>query len=179
MLGDEGALDLLTEEEKGRFLRELASGRLGKLIVPWDPWWEQSGGVQEVVTGRTTHSLPPAVVTPSLVGKCFAGGDGGAPGSCSLTQPPTPEERSEEKQQQPQQGRRQPVLDLLGSGGGDGGGGGGDGCVRVITAVASAVDHSGEHRRGLEEVNGGEKEKEGWEKAVSYTHLTLPTICSV
>ncbi|CAN0275893.1 unnamed protein product, partial [Ectocarpus sp. 8 AP-2014] len=36
---DDGMLDLLTEEEKGRFFREVASGRLGKLIVPWVPWW--------------------------------------------------------------------------------------------------------------------------------------------
>ncbi|CAM9866519.1 unnamed protein product, partial [Hapterophycus canaliculatus] len=48
---DEGILDLLTEEERGRFLREVTSGRLGKLIVPWVPWWTQAAGAKRVAAG--------------------------------------------------------------------------------------------------------------------------------
>ena len=158
-LGDEGALDLLTEDEKGRFFRELASGRLGKLIVPWVPWWKHAGGVQEVVTGRTTHSLPPAVVAPCLAGKRLAGGDSSE--SCSLTQPPTPEEPRQQKQERQQQQQQQmPLSDLSGGGDGDSGGGGSSSSsANVVSGVASAVAHPGEQKRG-EEKTRGKKEKE-------------------
>ncbi|CEG47264.1 Predicted Zn-finger protein [Plasmopara halstedii] len=34
--------DSLTEEEKRKFLREVADGRLGKLVELWSPWWLMS-----------------------------------------------------------------------------------------------------------------------------------------
>ncbi|CAM9450471.1 unnamed protein product [Ectocarpus fasciculatus] len=101
---DEGMLDLLTEEEKGRFFREVASGRLGKLIVPWVPWWTQAAGVQEVAPitagGRTSHSLPPPVVDPCRhhhhhkVCSSFGTPLPGGPGSSPPTRPATPEQPS-------------------------------------------------------------------------------------
>lgn len=104
---DEGMLDLLTEEEKGRFFREVASGRLGKLIVPWVPWWTQAAGVQEVAPitagGRTSHSQPPPVVDPfrhhlhhhqHAVCSSFGAPPSGGPGSSPPTRPATPEQPS-------------------------------------------------------------------------------------
>ncbi|CAM9203049.1 unnamed protein product [Sphacelaria rigidula] len=55
-----GPLNLLTEEESARFLREVASGALGKLIVPWVPWWVHTAGIQEVLnTSRSSVSTDP------------------------------------------------------------------------------------------------------------------------
>lgn len=92
--GDEGMLDLLTPEERARFLREMASGRLGKLIVPWVPWWKQTARVQEVTAmtagGRTSHSLPPPVVDPGHLTMCSFGGHEDE-GSSLPTRPSTPE----------------------------------------------------------------------------------------
>lgn len=47
-LDDSAVMNLLTEAERARFLREVATGRLGKLIVPWVPWWTHTSGVQEI-----------------------------------------------------------------------------------------------------------------------------------
>lgn len=106
---DERILDLLTEEERGRFLREVASGRLGKLIVPWVPWWTQAAGVQEVTSmtagGRTSHSLPPPVVDPShhhtLCSRRSARSAGkDADGDGQVSSPPTRPATPEDQQQQ-------------------------------------------------------------------------------
>eukprot|EP00903_Cladosiphon_okamuranus_P010889 g10285.t1 len=98
--GDEGMLDLLTPQERARFLREVASGRLGKLIVPWVPWWKQKARVQEVTTmtagGRTSHSLPPPVVDvdPGHLTMCsFGVYEDHEASSSPPTCPSTPEQR--------------------------------------------------------------------------------------
>eukprot|EP00752_Nemacystus_decipiens_P002452 g2309.t1 len=96
--GDEGVLDLLTAEERGRFLRDVASGRLGKLIVPWVPWWTQTARVQEVTTmtagGRTSHSLPPPVVDPCHHTMCSLGAQ-----EDEVSSPPTRPSTPEQQQQ--------------------------------------------------------------------------------
>lgn len=57
---DDGrVLDILTEEEKKLFLREVASGRLGRLIVPWMPWWTQGCNVQEIHSGPSHPAALP------------------------------------------------------------------------------------------------------------------------
>lgn len=111
---DEGMLDLLTDEEKERFLREVANGGLAKLIVPWSPWWKHSSDVQEIaaITGRRTHSLPAPAATavpPCLEVGISSSSSSSSTSSSSLsshsafpvlsstydsppTQPPTPEE---------------------------------------------------------------------------------------
>ena len=95
---DEGMLNLLTPEERERFLREVASGRLGKLIVPWVPWWTQTARVQEVTTmtagGRTSHSLPPPVVDPCHHTMCSLGGQ-----EDEVSSPPTRPSTPEQQQQ--------------------------------------------------------------------------------
>lgn len=58
--GDDGrVLELLTEEERKLFLREVASGRLGRLIVPWTPWWTQGCNVQEIHSESSLPAAPP------------------------------------------------------------------------------------------------------------------------
>ena len=99
----EGMLDLLTPEERERFLREVASGRLGKLIVPWVPWWKQTARVQEVTAmtagGRTSHSLPPPVAGSGHGTMCsFGGPEDGV--SSPPTRPSTPEQQQQQQQQQ-------------------------------------------------------------------------------
>lgn len=93
---DDTMMGLLTEDERARFLREVASGRLGKLIVPWVPWWKQVGGVQEVSTAAADNKLvhhsccqQPPVAPPSL---SFAGTKSSRDSSCPPTQPTTPEQ---------------------------------------------------------------------------------------
>lgn len=75
---DSRVLNLLTEEEKKLFLREVSSGRLGRLIVPWMPWWTQGCNVQEIHSGS---SHPAALPTSD------------SEGAASLNaRPPIPEE---------------------------------------------------------------------------------------
>lgn len=101
---EEEVMALLTEDEKIIFLREVASGRLGKLIVPWTPWWKQSGGVHEVVDEIVPEamlkshplSLPSAVASRPRSDSSSANSQGSVKSeegeSCPSTQPPTPEQ---------------------------------------------------------------------------------------
>ena len=84
---DERFMDLLTEEERSRFLREVASGRLGRLIVPWKPWWTQACGVLELP--QVVDSGPPHPVKALLPNAAFSSNSGYA--VATTTQPPTPE----------------------------------------------------------------------------------------
>eukprot|EP00975_Prorocentrum_lima_P029250 6141722-Prorocentrum_lima.AAC.1 len=52
-------------------------------------------------------------------------------------------------------------------------------CIRDRINAAGGVEHMSVRRRGRRELRREEKEVVFKEKAVSYTHLTLPTICSV
>lgn len=105
-----GVMDLLTEDERSRFLREVASGRLGKLIVPWVPWWTHLAGIQEVprdcypgdAEGASTaavakqSSVAPSKNHNNLASANFSNVTSVTSESCSLvssasTEPPTPD----------------------------------------------------------------------------------------
>lgn len=93
-------MDILTSEERARFLREIASGRLGKLIVPWVPWWTKSGGIQEVMMeggyrGRKDSKLSSSSLVVPTTHSDEKPGEQWLPSPGEVgqkTQPPSPED---------------------------------------------------------------------------------------
>ncbi|EQC32414.1 hypothetical protein SDRG_10156 [Saprolegnia diclina VS20] len=61
MESDALSLDALTPNERAQFLREVADGRLGKLIALWTPWWTTSPAAYAAATHSARHQLITAV----------------------------------------------------------------------------------------------------------------------
>ncbi|KDO31713.1 hypothetical protein SPRG_03631 [Saprolegnia parasitica CBS 223.65] len=61
MESDALTLDALTPDERAQFLREVADGRLGKLIALWTPWWTSSPAAYAAATKSARHQLIVAI----------------------------------------------------------------------------------------------------------------------